>query len=162
MDGITLKVEGTLTAPLKQLKDELPRAEKRALYRAAYYLRSKIRESLSSAIPKATQSNPKYNDTLVDAVGFTKVDGASLNINAMGNRKKGSGTFRARFFEAGTKDRYQKNRNGVKLQKKKYIGKIKPTWFFHKAVNANEAQAIKLMEDVISEYVNIAMKNTNR
>ena len=160
MDGITLKIEGTLTAPLEKLKDELPRAEKRALYRAAYFLRDKIRQSLSSAIPKATQSNPKYNDTLVDAVGFTKVDGASLNINAMGNRKKSSGTFRARFFEAGTKDRYQKTRNGVKLQKKKYIGKIKPTWFFHKAVNANEAQAVKLMEDVISEYVNIAMKNT--
>lgn len=161
MDGITLKIEGTLTAPLEELREELPRAERRALYRAAYYLRSKIRESLSSAIPKATQSNPKYNDTLVDAVGFSKVDGASLNINAMGNRKKGSGTFRTRFFEAGTKDRYQKSRNGVKLQKKKYIGKIKPTWFFHKAVNANEAQAVKLMEDVISEYVNIAMKNTD-
>lgn len=160
MDGITLKIEGTLTAPLEELKDELPRAEKRALYRAAYFLRDKIRQSLSSAIPKATQSNPKYNDTLVDAVGFTKVDGASLNINAMGNRRKGSGTFRARFFETGTKDRYQKTRNGVKLQKKKYIGKIKPTWFFHKAVNANEAQAVKLMEDVISEYVNIAVNNT--
>lgn len=160
MDGITLKIEGTLTAPLEELREELPRAERRALYRAAYFFRDKIRQSLSSAIPKATQSNPKYNDTLVDAVGFTKVDGASLNINAMGNRKKGSGTFRARFFEAGTKDRYQKTRNGVKLQKKKYTGKISATWFFHKAVNANEAQAVKLMEDVISEYVNIAMKNT--
>lgn len=161
MDGITLKIEGTLTAPLEELREELPRAEKRALYRAAYFFRDKIRQSLSSSLPKATQVNPKYSDTLVDAVGFTRVDGASLNINAMGNRKKGSGTFRARFFEAGTKNRYQKTRNGVKLQKKKYIGKIKPTWFFHKAVNANEAQAVKLMEDVISEYVNIAMKNTD-
>lgn len=162
MDGITLKIEGTLTAPLEELREELPRAEKRALYRAAYFFRDKIRQSLSSSLPKATQPNPKYSDTLVDAVGFTRVDGASLNINAMGNRRKGSGTFRARFFEAGTKNRYQKSRNGVKLQKKKFIGKIKPTWFFHKAVNANEAQAIKLMEDVISEYVNIAMKNINR
>ena len=53
MDGITLKVEGTLTAPLEELREELPRAEKRALYRAAYFLRDKIRQSLSSSLPKA-------------------------------------------------------------------------------------------------------------
>lgn len=160
MDGITLKIEGTLTAPLEELREELPRAEKRALYRAAYFFRDKIRQSLSSSLPKATQANPKYSDTLVDAVGFTRVDGASLNINAMGNRKKSSGTFRARFFEAGTKNRYQKTRHGIKLQKKKFIGKIKGTFFFHRAVAANETQAVKIMEDVISEYVNTAMNNT--
>lgn len=160
MDGITLKIEGTLTAPLEELREELPRAEKRALYRAAYFFRDKIRQSLSSSLPKATQPNPKYSDTLVDAVGFTKVDGASLNINAMGNRKKSSGTFRTRFFETGTKNRYQKTRHGIKLQKKKFIGKIKGTFFFHRAVAANETQAVKIMEDVISEYVNTAMNNT--
>ena len=160
MDGITLKVEGTLTAPLEELREELPRAERRALYRAAYFFRDKIRQSLSSSLPKATQANPKYSDTLVDAVGFTKVDGASLNINAMGNRKKSSGTFRARFFETGTKNRYQKTRHSVKLQKKKFIGKIKGTYFFHRAVASNETQAVKIMEDVISEYVNTAMNNT--
>lgn len=159
MDGITFRITGNLRGPLEKMREELPRAEKRALYRAAYFLRDKIRQSLTTAIPKATQKNPKYNDTLVDAVGFTKVDGASLNVNAMGTRKTGSGTYRARFFEEGTRDRYQKTHNGIKLKRKKYIGKIGPTHFFKSAVQANQSAAIKLMEDVISEYVQAAYDN---
>lgn len=158
MDAIKLKVTGTLMGPLEELKEQLPRAEKRALYKAAYYLRDKIRQSLSSAIPKATQPNPKYNDTLIDAVGFTKVDGASLNVNAMGTRKPGSGTYRARFFEEGTKDRYQKIRNGIRLKKKKFLGHIGPTHFFRDAVQTNESQAVELMRQVINEYVQEAFK----
>lgn len=159
MDGISLKVTGTLLGPLEELKQELPKAERRALYRAAYFLRDKIRQSLTSSLPKATNRNPKYSDTLVDAVGFTKVDGASLNINAMGNRKKTSGTYRTRFFEEGTRDRYQKKHNGIKLKKKKYIGHIGATHFFHNAIEANKSAAIKLMEDVIDEYVQAAYNN---
>ena len=153
MDAISLKISGTLLGPLEELKEELPRAEKRALYRAAYFLRDKIRQSLSTDIPKATQPNQKYNDTLVDAVGFTRVDGASLNVNALGTRKPGSGTYRTRFFEEGTKDRYQKTRNGVRLKKKKFIGKIGATHFFKNSVQTNENQAVDLMREVINQYV---------
>lgn len=153
MDAITLKVSGTLLGPLEEMREQLPKAEKRALYRAAYFLRDKIRQSLISNVPKATQKNPKYNDTLVDAVGFTPVDGASLTVNAMGTRKTGSGTYRTRFFEEGTRDRYQKTHNGIKLKRKKFIGKLQPTHFFKSAVEANQSAAVKLMEDVISEYV---------
>lgn len=152
-DGISLKISGSLLGPLEKMKEELPRAEKRALYRAAYFLRDKIRQTLVSSIPKAETHSPKYSDTLVDAVGFTKVDGASLNINAMGNRKKGSGTYRARFFENDTKDRYQKTYRGIKLKKKRFLGHITGTHFFSNAVSQNESQAINLMRDVITQYV---------
>ena len=153
MDAIKLKVTGTLMGPLEELKEQLPRAEKRSLYRAAYALRDKLRQSLTSAIPKATQPNPKYNDTLVDAIGFTRVDGASLNVNAMGTRKPGSGTYRTRFFEEGTKDRYQKTRNGIRLKKKKFLGHIGPTHFFKNTVDANREYIVNIMREVINEYV---------
>ena len=153
MDGISFRISGSLLGPLEQMQKELPRAEKRALYRAAYFLRDKIRQSLVSSIPKAETHSPKYSDTLVDAVGFTKVDGASLNINAMGSRKKGSGTYRTRFFENDTKDRYQKTYRGIKLKKKRFLGHITGTHFFSNAVSQNESQAVNLMRDVISEYV---------
>ncbi len=153
MDSISLKVTGTLLGPLEELKQELPKAERRALYRAAYFLRDKIRQSLVSSLPKATQHNPKYSDTLVDAIGFTKVDGASLNINAMGNRKKTSGTYRTRFFEENTRDRYQKTYKGVRLKKKRFLGHITGTRFFNNAVEANQSAAVELMQDVINEYV---------
>lgn len=156
MDDIIFKVTGSLKGPLEEMKEEIPKAEKRALYRAAYFLRDKIRQSLTSSLPKATQKNPKYNDTLVDAVGFTKVDGASLIVNAMGNRKPGSGTYRTRFFEEGTKDRYHKKRNGIRLKKKKYIGHLGATHFFRNSVQANESAAVQMMQQVIEEFVNIA------
>lgn len=158
MDGITLSIRGSFKGNFDEIAKEMPNIEKRALYRAAYFLRDKIRESLISAVPKATQKNPKYIDTLVDAVGFSRVDGASTTINAMGTRKTGSGTYRTRFFEEGTVKRYHKKRNGIKLKKKKYIGYIKPTKFFSSAVNANKDAAVKLMEDVLTEYVDTAFK----
>ena len=161
MDGINLKITGTLTDTIDNLRDALPRAEKRALYRAAYFLRDKIRQSLVSAIPKATVRNPNYNDTLADAVRFTRVDGASLKVHALGTRASGSGTFRTRFFEAGTVERFHKQRNGIKLNKKKSVGHITATHFFQSAVDANRSAVTQIMEDVISEYVNIAIKNTN-
>lgn len=153
MDGISLKISGNLRGPLDEMREQLPRAEKKALYRAAYFLRDKIRQSLTSSLPKATNRNPKYSDTLIDAVGFTKVDGASLNINAMGNRKKTSGTYRTRFFENDTRDRYQKSYKGQKLKKKRFLGHITGTHFFRNAVEANQPAAIELMRGVISEFV---------
>ena len=161
MDAITVKISGNLKGPFEDIARKMPDVEKRALYRAAYFFRDKIRQQLSTSLPASTKRNPKYSDTLIDAVGFTKVDGASLVVNAMGSGKKGSGTYRTRFFEDGTVDRYQKKRNGIRLKKKKYIGHIKPYKFFQSAVSANESAAVKLMEDVIGEYVDTAFKNTN-
>lgn len=153
MDGITLRITGDLRGPLDEMREQLPRAEKKALYKAAYFLRDKIRQSLTSSLPKATQHNPKYSDTLIDAVGFTKVDGASLNVNAMGNRKPKSGTYRTRFFENDTRDRYQKTYRGQKLRKKRFLGHITGNHFFKNSVEANQPAAVELMRGVISEFV---------
>lgn len=160
MDGITLKIRGTLKGPFEEVAAQMPRIEKRALYRAAYFLREKIQNQLISSLPASTKRNPKYSDTLVDAVQFTRVDGASLVVNAMGNRKPKSGTFRARFFEEGTVERFHKKRNGIRLKRKKSVGHIKPYKFFSSAVSANENAAIQIMRDTISEYVEETFKNT--
>ena len=153
MDGISFRISGSLLGPLEEIKEQLPRAEKRALYRAAYALRDRLRQSLVSSIPKAASHNQKYTDTLVDAIGFTRVDGASLNVNAMGNRKKGSGTFRTRFFENDTKDRYQKTYKGQKLKKKRFLGHITGTHFFSNTVDNSKDYIVSIMRDVISQYV---------
>lgn len=159
MDGITLTISGTFKGAFEEIANQMPNIEKRALYHAAYYLRDEIRKSFKSKLPKADQRNPRYSDTLVDAIGFTKVDGASLNVNAMGTRKSGSGTYRTRFFEAGTKDRYQKTRNGIRLKKKKFIGKITGTYFFRNTVEANRENIVNIMRDVISKYVQECFKH---
>ena len=153
MDGISFKIEGSLIGKFEETAKEMPRIEKKALYRAAYYLRDQIRNNLIAKVPKANTRNPKYTDTLIDAVGFTRPDGGSLVVNALGTRAPGSGTFRTRFFEAGTKERYQRRRNGIKLKKKKFIGRITEHPFFRSAVQANESAAVELMRQVIVQYV---------
>lgn len=161
MDGITFKISGTFKGVFEEMANKMPNIEKRALYHAAYFLRDEIRRSFKSKLPKADRPNPRYSDTLIDAVGFTKVDGASLNVNAMGTRKSSSGTYRARFFEAGTKDRYQKRYKGIRLKKKKYIGKLKPTNFFSSAVQVNRGAVASKMEEAIIPYIKQIFEKNN-
>lgn len=153
MDKIEVKITGTLTTKFEEAVREIPKMERLALYRAGFFLRDKIRQQLIKSVPKATTPNPRYNDTLVDAVGFTRPDGGSIIVNAMGLNRSGSGAFRARFFEGGTRDRYAKTRNGAKLKKKRFLSKIGPTHFFSNAVNANKAGVVSIIEDVIKKYV---------
>jgi len=157
-DGITVKITGNLKGPLDQMREDLPRAEKRALYRAAYTLRDKLRQALESEMPKATHRNPKFSDTLVDAIGFSRVDGASVNVNAIGIRKKGSGTYRTRFFENDTKDRYQKTYKGQKLKKKRFLGHITGNHFFRNTVQSNEQLITSTIREVIAKYVQESFK----
>lgn len=100
---------------------EMRKATKTALRKGAQVLAKKTRQLLKSRLPNATKRNKKYRDRLSDGVRY-KVDknGDIAKVHIMGSRKKGSGTFRLRFFEKGTKVR--KNR-----------GQIKPLHFFKSA-----------------------------
>ncbi len=153
MDGINFNITGNLVGKFEETVKEMPHIEKLALYRAAYYMRDQIRHELLAKIPKANTRNPKYTDTLVDAVGFTRPDGGSLIVNALGTNETGSGTFRTRFFEKGTQERFQNKRNGIKLKKKKSIGRITARPFFQGAVRASESATVDIMRNTISKYV---------
>lgn len=159
IEGISFKISGSFKGPFDEISRQMPEIEKKALYAGAFFLRDCIRKSIISNIPKATVRNPKYNDTLADAPRFTKPDGSSLTVHALGSGATGSGTFRARFFEAGTKDRYQKTYRGEPLKKKRYVGRIGPTHFFSSAVEANRAGVLQRMEAVLTKYVDTAFKN---
>ena len=81
--------------------------KKRSLNKAANHLKKDAKKLFKTKLPAATKRNPNYNDRLIDAVRSSKVKEKGLGelilkIHVMGNRKKGSGTFRARFFEGGT------------------------------------------------------------
>ena len=159
IDGVKFKITGSFLGPFEEIAERMPRVEKYALYKAAAFLRDEVRKSIISNVPKSTVRNPKYIDTMADAARFTKVDGASLTVHALGTPVSGSGTYRARFFEAGTKERYQKTFNGVKLKKKRRLGHITGTNFFSSTIEANRTTAQQIMADVITKYVQEAFKN---
>ena len=78
----------------------------------------------------------------------------------MGIRKKGSGTFRLRFFESDTakrfiKDHERKNRkNGGKHKVKRHTtGRIKGKGFFKSAVNSEISKATSIIEKELNKAI---------
>ena len=137
------------------------RVKKRALNKAAGKLKRDTKKAFKKALPFVVTKNPKYNDTMLDAVRSSKVkvqgEGQlSVAIHVMGTRKKGSGTFRARFFEGGTKDRTMPaytDSLGRHYKNKRSIGQIKPLYFFRDTIsNMNKVQPD--INGVLEEEIN--------
>ena len=142
---------------IRNIQYEMVLAGARSLYNS-------IRQSLIQNVPKATVANPKYKDTLVDAVLITKTNLTNQDrfVHAYGVRDKNSGTYRTRFFNQQTKDRYQKTYKGKKLKKKRFLGHVGGSLFFDKGVMNGKSQAqdamIKRGEEFIQNYINKNMK----
>lgn len=93
-------------------------------------IKNQAKSNLRKSVSGASASNPKYNDRLIDAIRSTVFEENNemyFKVHVMGTSKKGSGTFRARFFEKGTKERNSDGHNR---------GSIQPTHFFTDAVSS--------------------------
>jgi len=112
--------------------------KKRALNKAAAHIKKDAKKLFKTKLPAATKKSPKYNDRLIDAIRSSKVEETglaelSIKLHVMGTKKKGSGTFRARFFEGETKERTMPSyvdKLGRKYPKSRSIGKIEALHFF--------------------------------
>lgn len=149
-DGVTMS--GDLSISLNALEQEFPKYAKAALYAGAAALKEDVKSNLTTRLPAATQHNPKYNDTLVDAVRNSKTPGDVITVHILGGNKPGSGAYRTRFFENGTQERFQKSRNGVKLKKKKSLGRLKDLHFFSDGITSGEAKAIQQMQTIMDRF----------
>jgi hypothetical protein len=151
-DGVNI-THNDIDITLKEMKKEMPNVERSMLLGGAYVIKEKAKEDFVRKLPAATKQNAKYSDTLVDAVRMGKIDGGTITIHTLGSRESTSGTYRARFFEGGTRDRYQKTRNGKRLKKKKFIGKISPLGFFGTAVQTMQEPAFQKMQTILDNYI---------
>ena len=97
--------------------------------------------------------NPLYNDTLIDAIRTSKIFADTVKVHIMGVRSKKSGTFRLRFFENGTKDRYQTSYNGQPLKKKRKLGHIKAYNFFESAKAGAIREAEQTFTEMFDKYI---------
>jgi hypothetical protein len=90
--------------------DECTELYKKALGTVAAEYKKTVKDFFTGAMPSAARpSQSGFKDRLIDAVRVSKVEatGSELatKVHIMGVRSSGSGTFRARFFEGGTKPR---------------------------------------------------------
>ncbi len=129
---------------------EMRKTLKSAIGAAANKLRGTTKKLFRSALPKAKQRNPKYNDTLLDAVKRSKVEetkGGEIytKVHIMGTRSAGSGTFRARFFEKGTANR--QTHMGYNR------GSIRPLNYFSTANAEFQSDYNSILSDAIAKAV---------
>lgn len=146
--GLECNIEETFTKFADLTADEMTKAAKRALRAGAKELQKQTRANAQSGM--STNSNQGwydgkivvYTDKVEDAVMISKMDGdfeTELNqkVHVMGTRKSGSQTYKFRFLEKGTKERYAKHYRykgeSIPLKKPKYLGRISGRWFFKTA-----------------------------
>jgi HK97 gp10 family phage protein len=140
--------DGGLQKCLESLKGkEIRRIEKKAMRKGAAQISRQAKGNFKKSLPAATQSSPKYNDKLIDAIKSTVFEENNemyFKVHVMGTGKKGSGTFRARFFEKGTKDRNSDGHNR---------GKIEPLNFFSNAVSQTSNKAYQAINQTFTQGV---------
>lgn len=152
-------IADTLSTSIEDVMKVMPRAERSALSKAASVLKKHIRNSMNNAMSAARKRSPKYTDRLIDAIRSTKFKDGAITVHIMGTRKTGSGTFRTRFFEKGTKDRYAKTYKGKPLKKPRYLGKIKPLRFFAQAVSSSKTEVSDTIQNQLDKYIRQAWRN---
>ena len=143
-NGLECNIEEVFNKFCDLSSSEMTKAVRRAINKGAKTLQEETKTKLSSKIK--TRNNPhwydgkrvEFNDKIDDGVRRTKVyengnDDLEAKVHILGVRSSGSGTYRLRFLEKGTTDRYQKSKKNVKFNKPKYTGRIAGRYFFREA-----------------------------
>lgn len=134
-DGISIDVSGAIEMMEALSTKKIIGMQKKVLRKAGNVVKKDAKSKLRQALPNASKRNPKYSDTLLDAIKVSvweDSNGAYSKVHTMGSRKKTSGTFRARFFEGGTDLR--------KTDKDQSRGSLAPKLFFSSAITATKNQ----------------------
>lgn len=136
--GLETNIEEVFEAFCNLTQKEMKGVVRKAIGKAEQELKKQTKANLTSSILQRGRSQGKYMDEMEDAVIASRVNGEygeplEGKVHILGSRKSGSGTFRARFLEKGTKDRYAKTYKGNPLKKARYLGAVSPKWFFRSA-----------------------------
>lgn len=148
-------------------KKDVVMARKRGMNKAAQLIRNKTRQLIKGTNPNLDKAstNPKYSDKISDGVMIQRADYNKLvgddivSVHVMGKRSSDSGTFRLRFFENGTVDRYtssykRKGKNGkVYRVKGHYVGKIKGHNFLKQASQSEMPKAPLMIDNEINKAI---------
>lgn len=162
--GWETNIEEVFNSFCQLTQKEMTSAVRKALRTGAVTLKKQTQENITSSLQKRNnphwdKGEPKtYNDKIEDAVRISKINNGygdgeemSIKVHIMGTRAEESGTFRARFLEMGTKNRYAKSLKGKALKKPRYLGKIAPKWFFRSANAQVEPQLQRIYIEAIDK-----------
>ena len=149
--------DGGVLNMINELKTrEIRRIERKSLSKAASVLKRSVKQQFKKDLPAAAQSSEKYSDKLIDAIRSTVYEEQNemmVKIHTMGSRAKDSGTWRARFWAVGTRERNSDGRNR---------GHIEKTDFFNKGVQSSSGKALNTLNTTFSnEMEKVLQKKYN-
>lgn len=160
--GLECNVEELFKNFVELSSIEMVQAVKTGLRKAAVAIKNKTVENARAGIKTYNNHrwDPYQGDSILDAPRVSKIEDRYdedlyTKVHVMGTSKSDSQTYRFRFLEKGTKDRYQKTYKGKPLTKPRYIGSIKPRHFFKNAVQETNVEQIYL------EALDRAIENIN-
>ena len=160
MDEAGIKIiSDTLGRSIQDVLKVMSRAESSAIRKGANVIKKNTKSNLRTSGIKYNTPNEKYNDKLIDAVRSSKVKNGSVVVHIMGTQKNGSGTFRLRFFEGGTRERFQRTYNGQPLKKKRRLGHISAYNFFNSALSSSQSEVMDAMDAQLTKYIEKAWNN---
>lgn len=140
-------------------KGEMIKSMKSAIKAGAQQLKKETLSNARAGIKTYNNLPGKYIDSILDAVRVSRLvdeydEDLYQKVHVMGTRKKGSQTYKFRFLEGGTKDRYQRTLKGRPLKKPRYIGRITPRRYFGQAKRTVLPQLDRIFIAKINECVN--------
>jgi hypothetical protein len=117
------------------------------LRKGATILQKQTISNLKGIVKNIDRINTKYNSSLRKGVKYSiGKDNQSAKVHIMND-------FRLKFFELGTQERYNKKIKGKPLKKERYVGKIRPYYFFKTAKEQTETQIFSSMEKMLIETI---------
>lgn len=173
--GFECNVEEVFNKFMELTASEMEKATKKALTAGAAELVRHTKSNLTASLNERGHQhwyNGKiivYNNQVEDAVmqgkgtngDFEEV--MSKTVHIMGKNRTGSGTYRTRFLEKGTKERYatharNKRHELVELKKPKHLGRINGKWFFKNAQN----EVFPNLPDIYMREIDKAIDKINK
>lgn len=135
---------------LDKASNDVISSVRNSISKAVDVLRDNVKSNIQSSHYALSRSRTgRYSVPLIDGVKAYMYSNMGSNptgaVDILGNRRQNDGTWQLRYFEGGTKPRYQKNG--------RYTGQIKPQWFFRDAVQSSQQQAKSLVQSAIQKAI---------
>lgn len=156
--GFDTNIEEVFSQFAELTNKEMSKAVKRALNKAAAELQAQTKSNLESMIKNHGSTMPKFNDYLKEGVIRYSAKGSydtelASAVQIMGKQSSGTSTFILRMLEKGTKERYAETYRGKPLKKPRYLGALKPMWFFKSANQSLEPQLEQIYMQEIDKTI---------
>ena len=129
--------------------ENLDRIERGIVNKGLNVIKKQTKSNLRASFPAAFHKSPYYTDTISEGVmSSVQPRGQEMlgKVHVLGKKTTTSQTYKLRFFEGGTKERYKKTGE--------YAGKIEARNFFSNAVESTSNDVENAMQDEFEKQMN--------